>query len=93
MTTLSTTQTNEFDYSGTIVDVTVATAGYYDITADGAQGGIGSNNTAGGLGAMASGEVYLQAGATLEIVVGGAGGSLAFSPSAAAAAAAAAAAS
>ena len=73
MTDLSTTQTNTFDYTGKIETVTVGTAGYYDITADGAQGGEG-NSGAGGLGAMASGDVYLAAGAELEIVVGGVGG-------------------
>jgi len=72
MTELSTTGTNTFDYTGEKAIVTIAVAGYYDITADGAQGGEG-NNAAGGGGAMASGEVYLQAGAELEIVVGGAG--------------------
>jgi hypothetical protein len=79
MTTLSTTQTNTFASTGTIEFVTVQTAGYYDITADGAQGGGGhfglGDTEAGGLGAMASGEIYLAAGATLEIVVGGEGGS------------------
>ena len=80
MTTLSTTQTNTFAFTGTIEFVTVQTAGYYDITADGAQGGEGHINRAttrggGGLGAMASGEIYLAQGAVLEIVVGGEGGS------------------
>jgi hypothetical protein len=78
MTTLSTTQTNTFASTGTIEFVTVQTAGYYDITADGAQGGEGHINRAttrggGGLGAMASGEIYLAQGAVLEIVVGGEG--------------------
>ncbi len=53
--------------------MTVGVAGYYEITADGAGGGGGGYNSAGGLGAMASGEIYLQAGARLELVVGGAG--------------------
>ena len=76
MTDLSTNQTNTFGYTGHIVTVTVGTTGYYDIAADGAQGGSGGYSTAaGGLGAMASGQVYLQAGAKLEIVVGGAGAS------------------
>src|ERR1700678_4370136 len=74
MPTLSTTQTNTFDYTGAIETATVGAAGYYDITADGAQGGDGAATTvAGGPGAMARGEVFLQAGATLEIVVGGEG--------------------
>ena len=79
MTTLSTTQTNTFAFTGTIEFVTVQTAGYYDITADGAQGGRGDigggTGGGGGLGAMASGEIYLAQGAVLEIVVGGEGGS------------------
>ena len=73
MTALSTTTTNSFNYTGTIETVTVATAGLYDITADGGQGGSGYNGATGGFGAMASGLVYLQAGALLDIVVGGAG--------------------
>jgi hypothetical protein len=74
MTTLSTTQTNTFDY-GTFETVTIGTAGYYDIVADGAQGGRGNSNSGGlgGLGAMATGDIFLQAGAKLEIVVGGSG--------------------
>ena len=70
MTTLS--QTNSFDDIGQIEIVTVGVSGYYDITADGAQGGAGGG-AQGGLGAMASGDVYLTAGARLEIVVGGEG--------------------
>jgi len=75
MTTLSSTQINTFDYTGQIEIVTVGVSGYYDITADGAQGGTGTSNAHGGLGAMASGEIFLTAGAQLEIVVGGMGGS------------------
>ncbi len=63
-----------FAYSGKVETLTIGTSGYYDITADGAQGGAGDKGAAGGLGALASGEVYLAAGARLEIVVGGAGG-------------------
>ncbi len=74
MTTLSTTTTNAFNFTGTVVTVTVGTAGYYQITADGAKGGSGIN-TSGGLGALASGDIFLQAGAKLEIVVGQQGGS------------------
>jgi hypothetical protein len=62
-----------FNYSGAIQTFTVQTSGFYDIAADGAQGGGGFGSAVGGLGAMASGEIYLQAGATLEIVAGGAG--------------------
>lgn len=74
-----------FASTGKIEPFTAPSTGYYDITAFGAQGGSGASINylggptyvgAGGLGAMASGDVYLQAGATLEIVVGGAGGQL-----------------
>jgi len=82
MTTLSTTTINTFDYTTAMVEtVTVGTggAGYYDITANGAEGGAGDDGSgktnAGGLGALASGDIYLQAGAKLEIVVGEEGGS------------------
>ncbi len=56
---------------------TIGTTGTYDITADGAQGGAASwyLGGLGGAGAVVSGDVYLQAGAVLEIVVGGEGGS------------------
>jgi hypothetical protein len=75
MPDLSTTQTNTFTATGGIQTATVVTAGYYDITADGAQGGSDSNPEAsGGLGAIASGEIYLAAGAVLTVVVGGEGG-------------------
>ena len=73
MATLSSTQTNTFDYTGEAEIVTVGASGYYDITADGAQGGSGFGRAPGGLGAMASGAIYLTAGAQLEIVVGGEG--------------------
>jgi hypothetical protein len=53
MTTLTTT--NIFDYIGSIVTVTVGTAGSHEITADSAPGGEGYNSHAGGFGAMASG--------------------------------------
>jgi hypothetical protein len=73
-TTLSTTAPNSFAATGGIETVEVPTTGYYDITAEGAAGGQGSSSTAlGGLGAMVSGHVYLQAGAVLELVAGGRG--------------------
>ena len=72
MTTLSATKTNKFTYDDQIVTATVGVSGYYDITADGAQGGSGDGG-AGGLGAVASGDIFLQAGAVLEIVAGGEG--------------------
>ena len=70
--------TKAFASTGQIQTFIAPTAGYYAITADGALGGSGYNG-AGGLGAEASGTVYLAAGATLEIVVGGAGGNGKFS--------------
>ncbi len=69
---LAPTFSKTFGYTGNIETFTVQNSGYYDIAADGAQGGVGFFND-GGLGAFASGAVYLQAGAQLEIVVGGAG--------------------
>src|SRR6185437_1871726 len=65
--------TKTFGYSGHIETFTVQTSGYYNIVADGAQRGGGVNNSRGGLGAIAGGDIYLKAGATLEIVVGGEG--------------------
>jgi hypothetical protein len=59
----------------TIQTVTIASSGTYEITADGAQGGESTgNNNLGGLGAAVSGDVFLQAGTVLEIVVGVEGG-------------------
>ncbi len=69
----STAGTNTFASTGQVETVVVQTSGYYDIAADGAQGGSGAGGAAGGDGATASGIVYLQAGAQLEIVVGGSG--------------------
>ena len=60
-----------YGYTGTIVDITVATAGIYDITAYGAQGGGGNA----GKGGEIEGQFTLTKGETLDIVVGGAGGS------------------
>jgi hypothetical protein len=61
------------DYSaiGSIQYDTIGSGGMYAIAADGAQGG-GDSATA-GLGAAASGDIYLAAGTVLEIVVGGEG--------------------
>ena len=63
----------EFTSPG-IQTYTIGTSGTYDITADGAQGGAYSSYS-GGKGAEVSGDVYLQHGTKLEIVVGGMGGS------------------
>jgi hypothetical protein len=65
-----------FSYTGQIETFTVASSGEYELTLDGAQGGSGDNGAdAGGAGAIIGGDVYLQAGEKLEIVVGGEGGS------------------
>jgi hypothetical protein len=57
-----------------ITTYTIRANGTYDITADGAKGGASTTgNNAGGAGAAVSEDVYLQAGAQLEIVVGGEG--------------------
>jgi len=62
-------------YTGNVTSVTITKTGTYDIIADGAQGG-GSTDfgESGGLGAAVSGDVFLQQGTVLEIVVGGEGG-------------------
>jgi hypothetical protein len=54
------------------VQYIIPSTGYYDFTVAGAQGGGGLT---GGLGAVVGGELFLNAGATLDIVVGGVGGS------------------
>ena len=60
--------------TGQIIMVTVGVSGDYALTVDGAEGGAGSSGF-GGLGAAVGGDVFLQAGTVLEIVVGGEGGS------------------
>ena len=64
MTTYSYSTTTSND----VIKYTVATAGTYDITGYGGQGG-----KSGGKGAEVSGNFVLQAGEKLEIIVGGAG--------------------
>ncbi len=65
--------------TGTVETYTVEVSGIYDITADGAEGGPGydgsGNTTPGGFGAAVGGDIYLQAGDQLEIIVGQQGGS------------------
>jgi len=62
-------------FSPGIYTYTIGTAGTYQIAADGAQGGAETEyGVQGGAGAAIDGDVYLQAGTKLEIVVGGAGG-------------------
>jgi len=68
----------EFTSPG-IQTYTIGTSGTYDITANGAQGGSAHEFSPsagfGGAGASVGGDVFLQAGTVLEIVVGGEGGS------------------
>jgi hypothetical protein len=63
---------SEFTTTG-IQTFTVGTSGTYDITADGAQGGA-DGIASGGAGVSTTGDVFLEAGTKLEIVVGGQGG-------------------
>ncbi len=63
-----------FATSGTIKDITINTSGVYAFTAAGAQGGSATGGRAGGLGAAVSGDIFLQGGTVLELVIGGAGG-------------------
>jgi len=70
-----TSSTETFTTPG-IETYTVGTSGTYDITAVGAEGGTDTNDSlTGGAGASVGGDVYLQAGTKLELVVGGEGGS------------------
>ncbi len=66
-----------FTYDGAVIQYdTITTTGTYDIVAAGAQGGYSPVYAeAGGLAASSGGDIFLQAGAVLEIVIGGAGGS------------------
>jgi hypothetical protein len=52
----------------------IPSTGYYDFTVAGAQGGASSEFGAGGNGAVVGGELFFDAGDTLDIVVGGPGG-------------------
>jgi hypothetical protein len=62
-----------FSYDGTVIQYdTIAVSGTYDIVASGGQGGSTSYGQ-GGLAASSGGDIYLKAGAVLEIVVGGVG--------------------
>ena len=64
----------EFDYTGSIQTFMVQESGIYKLEAWGASGGDIGNYT-GGKGAYTSGNIYLDAGDTLYIVVGGSGSS------------------
>lgn len=63
---------DSFGLTGSIITYTTTYTGTYSIAVAGAQGGSSSDGT-GGLGAAASGNVWLTAGTTLEVVVGGMG--------------------
>ncbi len=61
-----------------MVDFTIPVTGTYDITAAGAEGRGNIVGSAGGLGALAGGDVFLIAGAVLDVAVGsGSGGAYA----------------
>src|SRR5580698_1737838 len=62
-----------FSYSGGIVTFDVTVTGIYEITVAGASGGGGFRGTSGGLGALVSGDILLNAGTVLDIAVGGEG--------------------
>ncbi len=65
-------------YTGGVVDYVAVSEGTYFFQAVGAQGGSGEvdllSNAIGGYGALVSGDITLDAGTNLEIVVGGGGG-------------------
>jgi PEP-CTERM motif len=60
-----------FNYTGTVVEYTIPTTGFYYVAAVGALGGLGFFT--GGFGAGVGGSVFLDMGTELDIVVGGAG--------------------
>jgi len=63
-----------FTYTGALQTYMVATSGFYEIIADGAQGGSGSTSgDVGGYGADIEASFFLSAGTVLDIIVGGAG--------------------
>ena len=62
-----------FPYDGTVDSYTIDTAGMYQIAAYGASGGAINTTGTGPRGARVSGQVHLDAGTVLSIVVGGAG--------------------
>ena len=61
-----------FTYTGSVVGWTATTSGVYSFVVDGGQGGMG-NNTYGGYGAEVTGDVFVSAGETLDLLVGGGG--------------------
>ena len=75
----STAEATSFVYTGSLVPYTILSSGFYDLTAAGGQGGGAQGGGGGGAGAVIGTVMYLPAGTTLEIAVGGAGGSGNFS--------------
>jgi hypothetical protein len=70
--------TTYFGYTGSVEEYTIPKSAFYFVAAIGAQGGSGNGGVeAGGDGAAVGGEVYLTQGTDLDIVVGGAGTSIA----------------
>jgi hypothetical protein len=70
----NTTGNDTFTEDGIIQVVTISVTGTYDITAFGAQGGGGDSLFLLGDGAEATGDIVLNAGTVLDILVGGEGG-------------------
>ena len=69
----STVQWN-YDYTGEYQTFTAPFSGYYQMELWGAQGGsYNTSSAAGGLGSYTSGKIYLDAGTTLYVFVGGTG--------------------
>ena len=70
-------QSITFSYTGGVQTFTPAVSGTYKLEVYGAQGGNslknGSSTGSGGQGGISSGEIYLEAGQTIYICVGGAG--------------------
>ncbi|MBB4200823.1 uncharacterized protein with beta-barrel porin domain [Rhodoblastus sphagnicola] len=64
-----------FGYTGSASTLTITSAGIYEITVAGAQGGNGGNSKQGGAGAIIIGDYSFAAGDVLNLVVGGQGGS------------------
>lgn len=71
---ITTASAQNFAYTGSVATLIAPTTGIYDITAFGAQGGVGNNGDSGGLGAEMGVYFSLAAGDVLNIAVGGKGG-------------------
>ena len=73
-----------FDYTGDVQEWTAPVSGYYQLETWGAQGGdyyitshpgqhMGNTGSRGGYGGYSTGKIYLEAGTTLYVIVGGSG--------------------